>query len=422
MHRLFAVAFLATATWSGHILAAELAAPGDITPPLTREQAVVRALNSAPTVEAAAARVRAARANLLQAGVLPNPQLGLEVENFGTSRAYRGFSSSEATLSLSQTIEIGGKRGARSGLAAASRKAADYDYAAARLDLAREVRRAFTEAVAAEAELRLAEDRRKLAGEVVRSVKGRVDAGREPVLQQRRSEIAHQQAEIDLKNVSRRLLVARNQLAILTDLQPASLVLDSSWFATIEAGSLVDPDGGAESIELLQRQAELDRSRAEIAMETSRAVPDLTLSAGVRRFQDTDDTAFIAGISIPIPVFDQNRGAITRARENANAAEAELRAARRVRAQELAKAQALLAEARDNAVTLRESIVPAAEQAFRFASEGYSQGKFSYLEVLEAQRALFEARRSQIDALQTFHETQADLERLNATAAAIEEK
>src|SRR3546814_16879005 len=81
-------------------------------------------------------------------------------------------------------------------------------------------------------------------------------------------------------------------------------------------------------VNLLRRNADVLRSRAELELERSQAIPDLTLSAGVRQFRETDDSAFLVGVSIPIPVFDRNRGAIERAGAEVVAAEADLAAER----------------------------------------------------------------------------------------------
>src|SRR3546814_28834 len=169
------------------------------------------------------------------------------------------------------------------------------------------------------------------------------------------------------------------------------------------------------TVNLLRREADIRRSQAELEVERSRAVPDLTVSAGVRQFHETDDSAFLVGVSIPIPVFDRNRGAIQRAGAELVAAEAELAAERLELFTGITAARARLATARDNAVALRSSILPKAEKAFSFAQEGYRQGKFSYLEVLDAQRTLFEARRELIDALQAFHDGRAEFDRLAGT-------
>jgi cobalt-zinc-cadmium efflux system outer membrane protein len=60
---------------------------------------------------------------------------------------------------------------------------------------------------------------------------------------------------------------------------------------------------------------------------------------------------------------------------------------------------------------LKATVIPGAQSAFDAASEGYRQGKFGYLDVLDAQRTLFEARGQYISALATYHKAVADMER-----------
>src|SRR3546814_5954239 len=55
---------------------------------LTPDEAVSRALERTPSAASAVARLRAAEGNVAQAGVWPNPEFGVEIENFqGTGRS-----------------------------------------------------------------------------------------------------------------------------------------------------------------------------------------------------------------------------------------------------------------------------------------------------------------------------------------------
>lgn len=386
-------------------------------PALTLDQAISRALQSAPRAAAAQARVDAAAATVDQAGVLPNPEFGVEVENFEGSGPFRGFDSVETTYGLSQTIELGGKRAARVDAAGAARRAAAHDLTATRLDLVRDVRVAFAEAAAAAEAVALAEERVRLAREVERSIQARAEAGRETNVQLSRAEVARRQAEIAQEQARRRAQAGRQALGGLIGMNQAEFSLDASWFGKLDLPPGLADAAPAETADLLRRQADVLRGRAEVELERSRAVPDLTVSAGVRRFHDTDDNAFLVGVSIPIPVFNQNRGAIARARAEVTAAEAELAAERIDLARRITAARANLEAARETASALREQVVPTAERAFDFAQDGYRLGKFSYLDVLDAQRTLAEARRDLIDAFQGFHNARAELERLTATNA-----
>lgn len=378
---------------------------------LTPDTAIALALAHAPRGAAARARLDAAGGAVDQADTSPNPQIGFELENFSGSGPYRDFRSSERTYSLSQTIELGGKRARRTDAARAARDGAAADLALARLDLARDVRLAFSEAVAATRQVALTQDGLRLAVAVQDTIKARVEAGREAPIQASRADITRRQAQLALDQANRRLTIARQTLAGLTGLSPAAIALDEGWFARIDAD---DPTGAGDAADLRRRQADVARGRAELSVERAKAIPDVTMSAGFRQFREDGENAFLVGVSVPIPIFDSNRGGIAKARADLVAAEADLAAERIDLDRRAHAARANLAAARDTARTLQDSIIPTAEQAFGLANEGYAQGKFAYLEVLEAQRTLVDARTDLINALQGFHDARAELDRLTA--------
>ncbi len=378
---------------------------------LTPDTAIALALQHAPRDLAARARLDAAGGAVDQADTSPNPEIGFELENFSGSGPYRDFRSSERTYSLSQTIELGGKRAGRTDAARAARDGAFADLALARLDLARDVRLAFSEAVAASRQVALTQDGLRLAVAVQDGIKARVEAGREAPIQASRADITRRQAQLALDQANRRLTIARQTLAGLTGLSAASLTLSEDWFTRIDAE---DPATIGEAADLRRRQADVARGRAELSVERAKSIPDVTLSAGFRQFRAEGENAFLMGVSVPIPLFDSNRGAIAKARADLVAAEADLAAERIDLDRRIHAAHANLAAARETARTLQDSIIPTAEQAFGLANEGYAQGKFAYLEVLEAQRTLVDARTDLINALQGFHDARAELDRLTA--------
>src|SRR3546814_17738963 len=59
--------------------------------------------------------------------------------------------------------------------------------------------------------------------------------------------------------------------------------------------------------------AAVDRARARVVVEQSRAVQDYTVAGGTRFLRETNDVALVGGISIPIGRFDRNQGNIARA-------------------------------------------------------------------------------------------------------------
>lgn len=386
----------------------------------TPEQAVALALSRAPILRSAEAGRRAVQGDRVQAGLRPNPDFSLSSENFGGGGINAGIRSLETTYALSQRIETGGKRQARIGAAESALALTGLDVAALRLDLAREVVRSMAEAVAAGRMVEIARERLRLAGEVLRATQGRVEAGREPFVQQRRAEVARETAGVGLERAQRDAGLALRALAVLlaaprVEILPAR----APWFD--ELGPKPDPARAPAAPPGQLDRARLDgliaQRRAELDLQRRNAVPDLSVSGGVRRFREgRGDSAFVLGLSVPLPVFDRNQGNILRAGAELNRAEADAERGRLYLDAALADAERRLDQAWRAADSLRRIVLPAALEAAGFAREGYAEGKFSLLEVLDAQRVLSDVREQLNGSLLEVQQVRADLVRLRGRA------
>ena len=157
---------------------------------------------------------------------------------------------------------------------------------------------------------------------------------------------------------------------------------------------------------------------AAAKLERSQAYRNPTLSLGYRRFEDRNgDGAMVAGISIPLGVFDRNQGSIARARSEVLRAEYDLEAGRRIVLREFATLQRALASEAEAVRATEQDVIPQAERALALAQDGFNQGAFSYLDVLEAQRALSDARQRRVEALRSYFSNEAALDRLTARFA-----
>ncbi len=385
------------------------------------EQAVSLALTRAPILRSAEAGRQAARGDRVTAGLRPNPDVSFNAENVGGSGSYRGIASLETTYALSQRIETGGKRQAR--IAAADRAVAltGLDAEALRLDLAREAHRAMAGAVAAGRAAEIARERVRLADEVLRATRARVEAGREAFPQQRRAEVARETAAVFLERSEREAAVALRTLSVvLATPEIEVLPARSAWFD--DPGPRPDPARAAPAppgqLDRARLDALIDQRRAELDLQRRNAIPDVTLGAGLRRYREAGgDTAFVLGLSVPLPVFDRNQGNILRAGAELTRAEAEAEHGRLYLDAALADAERRLDQAWRAADSLRRIVLPAAAEAAAAAREGYAAGKFSLLEVLDAQRALSDAGEQRNAALLEVQQLRADIARLRGRAA-----
>src|SRR5262245_3853540 len=108
---------------------------------VTLASAIDQALKRNPALIASRYELTASQARVIQAGLRPNPELSLELENFAGRGELSGVKSLETTLSLSQVIELGDKRRLRSAAALADSDVASIEQRARQLDVLADVTR-----------------------------------------------------------------------------------------------------------------------------------------------------------------------------------------------------------------------------------------------------------------------------------------
>jgi cobalt-zinc-cadmium efflux system outer membrane protein len=377
--------------------------------PVSLTDALARGQEVSPRIARARAELKAAEGRALQAGVRPNPTLSAEVENFSGTGPYRTFRQTETTVAVSQPFELGGKRRARKEVAAAERAFAQIALRRAEADLAYDI-------VVAHAALRAAEDRAGLARnvldravELARIAGTLVDVGRDPPLTRLRADALLAEAKAETLRVGSELLSARQQLALLTGSEDPDL---SAMAQDLPPPPALSAD--AQSLDERLAAAGRDTAAARVRLAQAEGVPDVTVSGGVRNFRESRDTAFLVGVSIPLPVFNRNRGNIHAARADGDAAEAELAQARLDTRFSRRDAELMLTAANERVAALSGAGLFQAGEAARVAETGYQQGKFTLIELIDAQAALTSAHLKLIEAQLDRARALAALGRANA--------
>ena len=213
--------------------------------------------------------------------------------------------------------------------------------------------------------------------------------------------------------------MSRRALSVLLAAPRVEVAADrAAWFDDLgprpdPARAPALPPGQLDRVRL---DALIDQRRAELDLQRRNAVPDVTVNGAVSRFREASETAattaFVLGLSVPLPVFDRNQGNILRAGAEVNRAEADAERGRLYLDAALADSERRLDQAWRAADSLRRTVLPAAQEAAGFAREGYAAGKFSLLEVLDAQRALSDVREQLNAALLEVQQVRADIARL----------
>ncbi len=416
MYRIFA-ALLAATSCVAVAQAQETIAATSTTPVLTLDQAVAAAGGSAPAADAAHAAIEAAQAARTIAGLRPNPSVQTQFENVAGSGQYRGFDSAETTVNFAVPIELGGKRSARMAVADAQTDRAMLVSAITQVDIRLQVTQLYIEAAVAQRRQTIARDQFRIAGDVAKAARVRVQAGRASPIEEQRADVARINAEAAVERAARLTSAAQANLARRIGTTVSSTV-DPQWLDQLPATAMGPgvEASAAGTLALAAAQADLAVADAQVTLARSQRVPDLNVGPGLRRLSQTNDTALVFSISMPIPLFNSGKAAVAQASAERIRAEAQTR----MTALDIEQAITSTQADADNAVlTARAAVGPAlaaAQEAARIARIGYREGKFGQLDLLDAERTLAETRLAAIDALAAYQNARAQLERLTAPA------
>jgi cobalt-zinc-cadmium efflux system outer membrane protein len=293
------------------------APPSDALPAssLTLADALAVAARNNPALRGARADVDASAGALMQAGARPNPEVSFLQEGF--SRAER-----TSTALINQTIELGGKRRARLDVASYGRESAsaslDEQGAVVRAD----VIAAFYGLLAAQRQLQVTEESAAIAARSADLAARRAQAGKVSPVEATKAQVAAAGVQIEVVTARGRVDVAREKLnAVMGEARndPLAVLGDLEAVPSVEPLSALTARLDDAPLARIAR-AEMLRSNAAVSLERARRIPDVTVSAGVKRVTTggVPDNQAVVGVSIPIPLFNTNKGALLEAGSSAS--------------------------------------------------------------------------------------------------------
>ncbi|MGB1562272.1 MAG: TolC family protein [Sinimarinibacterium flocculans] len=404
----------------GAAASAQPAEPAGSGAALSLAAAIRQTLQGNPDLAEAGHLLRAADARIAQAGQRPAAELSVEVENVLGTGSVQGFSGGQASLALSQVIELGGRRERRTEVAGAARDTLAIGVQAHRLDVLAEVTRRFVEVAAGQERLALSRRAVDLAEGAEADVRRRVEAGRAPEVDLHRAGIARSRALLAQEHAEHELLSARHRLAAMWGATQAGF-----GEVTADYYRMPEPQGFDDLVARLRGNpdflqfASQERLRdAELRLAESRRRPDVEFALGVRRLQDTRDEALLASVSVPL--FSARRA--TEFVAEAQSRRAGVDAARQaafVRTQaQLFELYQELRHALNEVAALREEVMPALETVLGQARAAYRSGRYAYSEWADAQRELLDAQWALIESAADAHRYLAEIERLTGEPVA----
>ncbi|MGE8190417.1 TolC family protein [Pseudomonas sp. NPDC086278] len=374
---------------------------------LTLDQALQAAFAGNPDLAAAQWEIGIAQGDRQQAGLIPNPEVSWEAED--TRR-----NSRTTTVMINQPIELGGKRGARIDVASRAQDAAGIALERQRNALRADVIQAFSGAQTAQQRLQLSGQSLALAEHGLRVAQGRIQAGKSSPVEGTRAQVQVSEVRLELSRAERDRANAYQQLA---QVMGAPLPTTTRVQVAAEELSIVPPPDRLlerlnETAELRLARLQIEQREASLGLEKAQRIPDLTVSVGSQYDELERERVNVVGLSMPIPLFNRNQGNVLAAARRTDQAR-DLRNATELRLR--TEIQATLTQwqtANGEVQAFNRTILPAAQRAVESATQGFEMGKFGFLDVLDAQRTLIDARSQYIQAVAEATQARVRIERI----------
>ncbi len=365
---------------------------------LSLDEALRTAFHGSPQLLTWGAEVRETEGRLKGAGTLPyNPVVEVEAAQRSTLEG----AGTDFTLGVTQELEVAGQRGRRLDAAKAELKAAEARFSQGRRMLAAEVSLAFFEALRAREILEISRLDMELARTLQDAAQRRLEAGSS-------TQLELNLATAELGRAEERYFLAqgaygetRAVLAEVTGLDPGAPPEPSGDLEETTAPALPPLTellqnatinrGDLEALRLTEQavQARLKLARRE-------AFPNLAIR-GFYGQEGTGDTVIGGGVTLAVPLFNRNQGAIAEARATGQRVAAERTLLQLQVQREVAAAYARYQAATASVGRLRETVLGTLEENFQLLRRAYEAGKTSSIEVVVIRRTFIEARRELVE-------------------------
>jgi cobalt-zinc-cadmium efflux system outer membrane protein len=403
------VALLSTGVMPAQLMAENM--PQNLELPV----AIQRTLKHNPQLLSFGPRFKGLEARAIAAKQAPPLALGLSVENFAGSGQLKKLDAAELTLSLSSVIELGGKRNLRSALVSAEAEKLAVLRELETLNLLGDLTQTFINTRGLEGRLQLAEDAIALAESTLKIVKRRADAGASPEAEVWRAKAGLSQASLVRADLAGQL---ENQKLALAAFWGARSIdfknISGELYEFAQADSFEALYQRASAKPLIQIYASEQRIR-ELDLRAAQAAgkSDIQWQLGLRRFEEIDDSALVAGFSVPLFAGSRNQGALGESMAALDEVQYQKRSALLSLHTRLRNAYRQREISIQAVQKIRSDLLPALERALTETRKAYEHGLYTYVDWSAAQRELQAGKHLLIDAALSAHLSQAKIEQLS---------
>lgn len=360
---------------------------------LSLDRAIRLALANNPDLQASNARKDAAAGRNTQARAWPNPELEISSEDTPVSRSR--MSQGKHMAGISQTLPWPGKRKADGEIGAADAAAGAADLRLNRSELVREVKIAYFQVQTAERSAAVADDLVKVAEAAAAAAGKRNAAGEITLQEQLRAEIELEHARAEKVDAIREGSIARQALVLLLgrqDLRDAKLTESTGDAIDLSLTRLTSSAWLVGHPAMVAARARRDQAAATSRRAGLEPRPDMKVAVAGGRDEASEENLMELHLSIPLPLFDQNKGKQQETQAAMREAEADVLATEQRLIAEWRSAAARYKAAAEQVAAYRDRISPKSEEALRLVQTGFEEGKFGFIDLLDTQRTTAEVR------------------------------
>lgn len=378
--------------------------------------AVTLTLNNHPDLQALVSQERVLQGRIQQAGVGERPQIALMIEDTMGTGEFNALDNTQSTLTFSWLLE----QEQINSRVNATRSKADklaLDKQIKALDLSALVAKHFIDILVKQEWLKLNQIAKNQAADVVEAISTRLKAGKGSSVEIQLAKAELKRRELAIEDVEHDLLASHYQLASMWGNPTSHYQLNGNLLDIPTLPSVENQLALLKQNPRLQQFASAQRI-AQSQMELARieAKPQWQFTAGLRRYEETDDLGLVAGVSIPWGGSNRNAGTIAALQAQQDVLASEQTALMQTLAAQLYVVLQEMAHSQHIIKTLRLSIVPTLETALAEASNAFDKGQLSYNQYSGVRRELLSAQSQLLEAFESLHLQHIEIQRLTGTS------
>lgn len=351
-----------------------------------------------PTLNVAAARVQAARHQATQAGLKPNPTLGIWGEEIGNA------DSALLGAYIRQTRLRGGKRCLDQKVKEHESLVLEQQYEQQKLRILTDVRTAFFNLLIVQRQTQLTQQLNEAQTTAAQQIKKLYESEESPKTDLFQAEIkARQTANRARQTELARISAWRELTAIIgmPDLPIENVVGSLDELPEIVEWDVVLSNLLTNSPEILAAQAKIEQANAAYQQALAYSVRDIETQFSVGHDTFTDDTFGGFQIGIPIQRYNRNQGNIAAARAVILQTQQDLRRVQLSIQKRLASIYGDYQAACEQTKAYTDEMLPKAKETLDLVTEGYREGEVSFIQLLASQQTTIDLTTQYLQTLQT---------------------